>query len=208
MRTSREYLKLNNLIGPRMDKSQRGDFPATGIYTLIILLSKDLSINVGKFGLRDFPKGYYTYTGSAMGKGKAPLKRRISRHLTKEKQKHWHIDYLLANQSTQVTAVVAAQTNKRLECAINQQLKETRKARVPVRGFGASDCKENCTSHLLFFPDTAKDSALADITLRCYGDLCLSVQRTKASNFLCCFYNTTSERSAIFGYHRATGHSS
>jgi Uri superfamily endonuclease len=157
-----------------MGESQRESVPATGIYTLIILLPKDLSLNVGRFGLRNFPKGYYTYTGSAMGIGKAILKRRISRHVTKEKPKHWHIDYLLASQSTQVTAVVAAQTNKRLECAINQKLKETRKAKIPVRGFGASDCKENCNTHLLFFPDTAKDSALIDITLRCYGDLCLS----------------------------------
>jgi Uri superfamily endonuclease len=174
MRTSREYSKLNSLIGLTMDISQRESFPATGIYTLIILLSKDLSLNVGRFGLRNFPKGYYTYTGSAMGKGRANLKRRISRHLTKEKPKRWHIDYLLANPNTQVTAVVAAQTNKRLECAINQQLKETGMAKIPVRGFGASDCKENCTTHLLFFPDTAKDSALIDITLRCYGALCLS----------------------------------
>lgn len=174
MKTSREYSKLNNFIGSTVDTSRRGDLPVTGIYTLIISLSKDLDLNIGRIGLRDFPKGYYTYTGSAMGKGKAPLKKRILRHVRKEKRRHWHIDYLLASQSTHVIAVVAAQTNKRLECAVNQQLKETGKATTPVRGFGASDCKENCTSHLLFFPDTAKDSALIDTTSRCYGNLCLS----------------------------------
>lgn len=174
MGTSREYLKLNSLIGSGMDESQRENLPATGIYTLIVSLSKDLSLNVGRFGPKDFPKGYYTYTGSAMGKGKTTLRRRISRHLRKEKRKHWHIDYLLANQNTQVTAVIAAQTNKRLECAINRQLKETGKAEIPVRGFGASDCEENCTSHLLFFPDTAKDSALIDMALGCYSDVSLS----------------------------------
>ena len=122
MKTSREYSKLNNFIGSTVDTSRTGDLPFTGIYTLIISLSKDLDLNIGRIGLRNFLKGYYTYTGSAMGKGKAPLKRRISRHVRKEKRRHWPIDYLLASQSTHVTAVVAAQTNKSLECAVNQQV--------------------------------------------------------------------------------------
>jgi Uri superfamily endonuclease len=52
-----------------------------------------------------------------------------------------------------VEAVIAAETNKRMECTVNSYLKSMSGAKVPVNGFGASDCKKNCKSHLLFFPE-------------------------------------------------------
>ena len=168
MRTLRGYLKLSSLISLKSDVPQIKTFPAKGIYTLIIFLSRELSLNVGKLGVKQFPKGYYTYTGSAIGKGDSSLKSRISRHLRKEKRKHWHIDYLLAHQNAKITAVVAAQNKKRLECAVNCHLKEEGEAKIPVRGFGASDCKENCTSHLIFFPDITKDLILVEKIVKCY----------------------------------------
>ncbi len=125
--------------------------PARGIYTLIIFLSGELSSNVGKLGLKKFRKGYYTYTGSAIGKGTTNLKNRVSRHLRKEKRKHWHIDYLLDSKNARIITVVATQTNKKLECFMNHHLREEGKAEILVQGFGASDCKENCRSHLLYF---------------------------------------------------------
>jgi len=79
------------------------------------------------------------------------LSRRVSRHFRKEKPKLWHIDFLLAHENATVTAVIAAQTNKKLECEVNRYIKREGKAKVPVVGFGASDCKENCGSHLLYF---------------------------------------------------------
>lgn len=168
MRTLRGYLKPNSLIASKSDMSQIKTFPTNGIYTLTIILSRELSLNVGKLGAKKFPKGYYTYTGSAIGKGDSSLKNRISRHLRKEKLKHWHIDYLLAHQNAKITAVIAAQTKNRLECAMNCHLKEKGEAKIPVRGFGASDCKENCKSHLLFFPDITKDFILVEKILKCY----------------------------------------
>jgi len=101
--------------------------------------------------MQKFPKGYYTYTGSALGKGATNLKRRVSRHLRKEKRNLWHIDFLLANENATVTAVVAVETSKKLECNINRYIKREGKAKIPVKGFGSSDCKENCESHLLYF---------------------------------------------------------
>lgn len=44
-----------------------------GIYTLIIHTSEMVKIRVGKLGLIDFPVGYYTYTGSALGRGALSL---------------------------------------------------------------------------------------------------------------------------------------
>jgi len=135
-------------------------FPTRGIYTLIVFLSNDTQLKVGKLGPQTFPAGYYTYIGSALGKGASSLKQRVTRHLKKQKQKFWHIDFLLAHENATVTAVIAVQTSRKLECKMNHCIIEELKTKIPVVGFGASDCKENCKSHLLFFSDIAKEKVL------------------------------------------------
>ena len=122
-----------------------------GIYTLIISSSKEVCLQIGKLGTQRFPRGYYTYTGSALGTGASSLSHRISRHLRKEKQKLWHIDFFLADESTAITTIIATKVDKKMECEMNRYIKREGGARVPVVGFGASDCKENCESHLLYF---------------------------------------------------------
>ena len=143
--------------------------PTNGIYTLIIFLSREISINVGKLGQQKFQKGYYTYTGSALGKGASSLKRRISRHLHKKKRNFWHIDFLLANENATVTAVVAAQTNEKMECNLNRYIKEEGEAKIPVKGFGASDCMENCESHFLYFGEENIQSKIATFYYKRFG---------------------------------------
>lgn len=128
-----------------------------GVYTLIIFLSKETCLRIGKLGARRFPKGYYAYTGSALGTGASSLSRRVSRHLRKEKPKLWHIDYLLAHENAIVTAVMVAKTNKKLECKMNHFIKRESKTKVPVVGFGSTDCRENCESHLLYSPDNIEE---------------------------------------------------
>lgn len=135
--------------------------PTKGIYTLIIFLSRETRLKVGKLGMQKFPKGYYTYTGSALGKGASTLKRRVSRHLRKGKRNLWHVDFLLANENATVTAVVAAQTSEEFECKMNRYIKREGKAKIPVKGFGSSDCKENCESHLLYFGEEDVKSKIA-----------------------------------------------
>jgi Uri superfamily endonuclease len=124
-----------------------------GVYTLLLFVSKQVTLTIGKLGKQTFPRGYYIYTGSALGKGGTNLKHRITRHLRKTKRLFWHIDYLLANQNVSVKAVIAAEISKRMECTVNSYLKSVPGARVPVNGFGVSDCKKACKSHLLFFPE-------------------------------------------------------
>jgi len=135
--------------------------PTRGIYTLIIFLSRETRLNLGKLGMKSFPRGYYAYTGSALGKGATNLKQRISRHLRKRKRNLWHIDFLLANENAAVTAVVAAETSKKLECNMNRYIKCEGGAKIPVKGFGSSDCKENCGSHLLYFGEEEIKSKIA-----------------------------------------------
>lgn len=126
--------------------------PTQGIYTLIIFLSKEIRLNVGKLGIQRFPKGYYAYTGSALGTGASSLKNRVSRHLKKKgKRNRWHIDFLLAHENATIIAVVATQTKRKVECEMNRYIKEATEAKSSIAGFGASDCKEGCKSHLLYF---------------------------------------------------------
>jgi Uri superfamily endonuclease len=123
-------------------------------------------LTVGKLGKQNFPRGYYTYTGSALGKGSTSLKHRIARHLRKQKRKYWHIDYLLADENVSVEAVIATETNKKLECKINSHIKGINGAEVPVKGFGASDCRKNCGSHLLYFPQIENADCLVQKLVR------------------------------------------
>ncbi len=125
--------------------------PQVGVYTLIIHLPTNIRLKVGKLGEHQFSRGYYAYTGSALGLGASSLRKRVSRHLQKKKHKFWHIDHLLTRKNTVVIAIIAAQTNKKIECEINRRLKNEITSRIPVLGFGATDCKENCGSHLLYF---------------------------------------------------------
>jgi Uri superfamily endonuclease len=137
--------------------------PQVGVYALIIHLPANIRLKVGKLGVRRFPKGYYAYTGSALGLGASSLRERVARHLQKEKHKFWHIDYLLTREDSVVTAIVAAHTSKKLECEINRRLKNETTAEIPVLGFGASDCKEKCGSHLLYLGEKNVEHKVASL---------------------------------------------
>jgi len=149
--------------------------PTNGIYTLIIFLSREIRVNIGKLGQQKFPKGYYTYTGSALGKEVSSLKRRVSRHLQKEKQKFWHIDFLLANENATITAVVTAQTNRKLECTLNRYIKREGEAKILMKGFGASDCRQSCGSHLLYFGEENIESKIVTFYSKRFGSKSLII---------------------------------
>ena len=122
-----------------------------GTYTLAILVPAETRIDVGALGTRNFSRGYYAYTGTAFGKNAQSLAGRILRHLRRDKKKkRWHIDYLLAANNVEVISVVVAYTKEKMECEINQHLKDRLQATIPVRGFGSSDCRKKCGSHLLY----------------------------------------------------------
>ena len=115
-----------------------------GTYALLIALSGETAISVGRLGLFTFPPGYYIYVGSAQG-GLYP---RVKRHLGAEKRRRWHIDYLL--EFAQVVDVWYATGVESQECLWCQIASEMPQGEIPVPGFGSSDCR--CRSHLIRFP--------------------------------------------------------
>ncbi len=111
-------------------------------YQLFINISQNIKIQIGKLGFFTFPKGTHVYTGSA----RKNINTRIARHLSKHKNFHWHIDYLLANDQSKIIKVTKSKIS---ECDLNAEVK----GKIIVKGFGSSDCKENCGSHLKYISD-------------------------------------------------------
>ncbi len=109
-----------------------------GVYVLLMHIDNS-AINVGSLGLVQFKEGLYAYVGSAMNS----LEHRLSRHISKIKRLHWHIDYLTTSISVKILNVVYA-LNERAECKISMYL--VNKAEYYIDRFGSSDCL--CNSHL------------------------------------------------------------
>lgn len=106
-------------------------------YQLVIRVARRIEITVGRLGVFVFPRGTYLYTGSARRNFEA----RIARHLRRDKTRRWHIDYLLTSPGVSVTKVHRS-TNG--ECELNQATI----GKIVAPGFGASDCRRGCGSHL------------------------------------------------------------
>jgi Uri superfamily endonuclease len=120
-----------------------------GVYTLVIRVRRPSEMPVGRLGVLPFRRGYYLYTGSALG----GLYWRLKRHLSRAKRLRWHIDYLLSSRDARVDAVIHASTKRRMECPLNQRLGKVFRIRSTVERFGSSDCSSGCGSHLLFLGD-------------------------------------------------------
>lgn len=133
-----------------MQSMETEKLPEKGDYTLVIFLHSKISLKAMRRRSLTLEKGYYAYTGSALGKGATGLRRRVERHLRRLKNRHWHIDHLLANDKSEVVAVIAAGTRSHQECKINQLIQTIRGTTIPIIGFGSSDCMQRCKSHLVY----------------------------------------------------------
>lgn len=119
-------------------------------YQLLIEVPAPINVVVGRLGEWRFAAGLYCYTGSALHNFEA----RISRHLSSAKRLHWHIDYLLAAPGVRVIEV---RRSTAAECRVNQRTR----GELPVPGFGASDCRAGCGSHLKLLRPAAPAHAAA-----------------------------------------------
>ena len=118
-----------------------------GAYCLVIRLDAESEATIGRLGRFRFPKGHYMYFGSAM----RGLAARIARHKRRTKPLRWHIDYFLALPAARLIAAVPYPSNLRQECDLNQAMQRWPGTRIPVPGFGASDCVSGCPAHLTYF---------------------------------------------------------
>ncbi|AHK79344.1 hypothetical protein M911_09520 [Ectothiorhodospira haloalkaliphila] len=108
-------------------------------YQLYIHLRRPCRIQAGRLPTHRLPAGWYIYTGSA----RQHLDARIERHLRRQKTRRWHIDWLLTRADARVVHVTL---HHEAECALNARMGGD--SLIP--GFGASDCRAGCISHLRY----------------------------------------------------------
>ena len=126
----------------------RGISSKKGNYIIIFRLEERTRQNLHRFGNVELIPGYYFYCGSAHGSG--GLKSRITRHLTKSSKKFWHIDYIKGYLfPTEVWYQVSLEKN---ECSFCRTFHDQMGGEIPIKGFGSSDCRNKCGSHLVRFP--------------------------------------------------------
>ena len=113
-------------------------------------------VNIGRFGVLSLVPGFYLYVGSAQGPG--GLRARVGRHARRSKSKRWHIDYLRIH--VRLERVWWTCSHERLEGEWSHWLACMPFAKVPLAGFGASDCPGE--EHLFLFNHLPDVNQLAE----------------------------------------------
>lgn len=116
-----------------------------GTYALILRSGKAQIVDVGRIGQVSLQVGFYAYIGSAHGSG--GLSARVSRHLSRNKKTHWHIDYLTAKLP--VIAVWYISSPKRHEHEWAAFIAGMPGSEIAAKRLGSSDC--GCITHLFYF---------------------------------------------------------
>jgi len=132
---------------------------APGCYGLGFLLPDNRIISIGSLGECRLDRGRYIYFGSAMGPG--GLRARIRHHVLPKNKLHWHIDYLL-NENT-LSFVWYLLGRESMECGWSQGIGQIEKIGYPITGFGSSDCRSGCTAHLLKIPEGFPNKVIGDM---------------------------------------------
>ncbi len=123
-------------------ESPAGAGAAPPLYIVLTYVPRRTVIVIGEKGPQAFPRGWYTYVGSAVRAREA----RVARHLAREKPLRWHADYLFAAVPARAAWLV---DGARGECGLAGALAALPGAeRRPAR-FGAGDCR--CAGHLVRF---------------------------------------------------------
>jgi len=120
---------------------------------LVIKISEDLKIRVGRLGEVSFKEGDYIYIGSAKG----CLEARLRRHLRKDKKIYWHIDYLLKSKKTKILQIWII--DKKMECQTAEVFCQDPTTEIIKKGFGSSDCK--CLSHFFYIKNKERTEKIS-----------------------------------------------
>ncbi len=124
-----------------------------GVYALVVKVPRRIKMTVGALGTLSFERGEWVYVGSAMGSGSTTIERRLERHFRAEKKLHWHIDYLLRS-GAEATSAVFAESDTPMECSLAQALRRDGRFQQGPTGFGASDCRMHCKTHIFRYEGT------------------------------------------------------
>ncbi len=115
----------------------------SGVYCICFSLARTRRFKVGKLGSFALDAGEYIYVGSA----RQGLWQRVTRHLQRKKKPRWHIDFLTGCRDLRGRSAILFLNPAVSECTLSRGLSELN-ATPAIMGFGASDCKQGCPSHL------------------------------------------------------------
>lgn len=132
-----------------------------GSYALQLNLIEPIRVEIGRLGLFSFPPGLYIYCGSAQGSG--GVRGRTKRYLTGIDKPYWHIDHLLPY--TRVEKIFYVNSIWPVECIWSQALASLLDAQLPAPGFGSSDCKSGCKSHLVLLAPNEVENTLPHLQM-------------------------------------------
>lgn len=118
------------------------------LYAVHLQLEHEQSITIGKLGTFHFERGTYIYVGSA----KRAILSRLERHKKMDKTKKWHIDYL--RPYCKITKIITYEDTIG-ECGLAEKLRKSLEGFLPIKGFGASDCR--CPSHLIMYNQDTRE---------------------------------------------------
>ncbi len=120
-----------------------------GVYAVEFYLPQDQYIQIGRHGTATFTAGTYLYFGSARGAG--GIRSRLGRHLGyfQSLKTRWHIDYFrpFAQPRAWCYLVDAPPKNAPMECCWSQAVWKMPGVSIPMKRFGASDCRCACPAH-------------------------------------------------------------
>ena len=132
-----------------------------GSYAVLFSLTEEKVLQIGKRGKEFFLPGWYIYFGNAFGTG--GLYSRISHHLRISERPHWHVDWFRLAARPEVVFFTMGKNT--LECTWREVVETRLHGITIIRGFGASDCRNGCKSHLLFFKDRPAAQEIAEFLL-------------------------------------------
>ncbi len=126
-------IDLKKLLKENLDKNKKG------VYLLILSLSRDSVISIGKLGIKHFKKGTYFYVGRAKG----GFSKRTLRYFSGIQHKKWHIDYLLERAEPVGIFFMNDYFSEEIFAS-----KMSKLYNQPVKKFGSTDTK--AFSHLFY----------------------------------------------------------
>jgi Uri superfamily endonuclease len=118
-----------------------------GSYALCLWVETEVHVQIGKAGIFDFCPGGYVYLGSAQGPGGVAA--RLRHHFRLAVSPRWHLDWL--RPYARIVKGYVVPGHDRFECRWSKALAQLPGSGIPAAGFGASDCRMGCPSHLIYF---------------------------------------------------------
>jgi len=147
-----------------------------GCYSLVLRVWRPLTVKIGALGYVRFNEGFYVYVGSALGSKAQSLEKRLRRHLSSRKKMKWHIDYLLSKEGVSIEKVVMCKTTDRVECLVAKEIAKIGLHNPQLKGFGSSDCKLGCFSHIIYLGASMTVEEAVMKVLNAYNRLSLKAE--------------------------------